>query len=235
MSLSSPAREIFASAAARARARPALLLPPLLGVAAQISMQAALNGEAGPRVGAAAGAAATVLACAAFSELWLAEPAWDWARFGEGLLLFTFPVAALIVVGLASSAVFISLSRNSGLAAQNFLLATFAASKLVSGATTVFAALCLGAPRSLSVPGRWRAGLRAWALRAWLWLALVAASWAAQEALGFGLQALFHLLPASTPMPARRTLAVLGEAAASLLVLVACVAVPLEAARTDAS
>ncbi|NNN07374.1 MAG: hypothetical protein HKL90_15895 [Elusimicrobia bacterium] len=237
MSLSSPAdaAALLRAARQRARARPWLLAPPLAGVAARALFSAALSGQAGAAQGALAGAVVTVAACAAFSEIWLSEGAgWDWPRVGTAGLLFSLPLFALAVVGLATFQIYyMALHSGAQAPARALLLLTFATGKIASGAVTVLASLALGSRR----PGRGffsalRAGMRRAYASAGLWTVLVLGSWAVQEAvvglLNAGLRMALSGAAGSVPPASFRALGFGADAAVTLIALAACVALPLQ-------
>jgi hypothetical protein len=234
MSPSSPADAAAVLRAARARAlsRPWLLAPPLAGALAHGAITASLSGDAAPAIGTLVGAAATVAACAAFAELWLAEGGRpDWGRVGAALVLYVIPMAALGVVGLGAAELFsLAFRASSASAARVLLVATFVAAKLASGAATIFVSLALARwSRERGWAAALREGAGLFAGRAAAWLALALASWAAQEAmgvaLGFGLGAAARASAAFF-----QVFGLLGDALVAAIALAACIALPLQAA-----
>ncbi len=241
MSPSSPAdaAALLRAARQRARSRPWLLAPPLAGVAARAYFSAALSGQAGAALGAVAGGVVTVAACAAFSEIWLAEGAgWDWPRVGAACLLFSLPLFALAVVGLATFQIFyVALHAGAQAPARVLLLLTFASGKIASGAVTVLASLALGSRRlKRGFFSALREGMRRAYASAGLWTALVLGSWALQEAvvglLNAGLA--FALSGAGGfPTASFRVLGFVVDAAVTFIALAACVALPLQSALME--
>jgi len=220
---------LLRAAFGHALARPLLLAPPL-AVATTLALERAFGDGAGTVESSIVGSLASIAACVACAELWLAEEGRpDWRRLRTALAFYLLPVLVLGAVGVAAATFFTVAMRGSDPAGlRGPLFATIVAAKLASGLATVWASFAIGLwNRERGALGALRDGARLLAAHLGFAAVMILGAWIAQEAASFALGALSG---AAAGVSFFTAFAFAADALAAGAALAACVALPLQAA-----